>query len=161
GEFGRTDASRAPDRLVAGEAGAANHRAPEDDHAAAQSLTAEEIAGHAGAEGLVADEGGVGDDQRAVSADGAAVGARISIVAAGCPGPLVVLEGAIGDGEPAVGVDRAPFRRSVARPEALEFHERVCRAGHRPDGLIADERRAADGGGAAAGGAGLIPEGAA
>src|SRR5262249_50135099 len=64
-----------------------------------------------------------------------------------------------GDGEAPVVVDGAPFRRAVARTEALEHQERVGGAIHRAEGPIADERRAADGGGAAAGGVGLIPEG--
>src|SRR5262249_36733642 len=61
--------------------------------------------------------------------------------------------------ETSVVVDRAPFRRPVARTEALELHERIRSAVHRAGGPIADERRVADGGGAAAGGPCLVPEG--
>src|SRR5262249_2193235 len=97
--------------------------------------------------------------QRTVSADGPAVAAGMDVVVADDSDGLVVRESAVGDGETPVVVDRAPFRRSVARTEALELEEGVRGAIRRADGLIANERRAADVGGAAAGGAGLNPQG--
>src|SRR5262249_5607963 len=155
----RAGAAGAPDGLVADEGGVADSRRAEDNHAPAQTLAAGESAGHAGAEGLVADEGRAGDGHFAVNGGSAAVAAGVSAIAAGSANRLVVREVAVGDGETSVVVDRAPFRRPVARTEALELHERIRSAVHRAGGPIADERRVADGGGAAAGRPCLVPEG--